>query len=144
MRLLTLGLGTSTVAGFVLLAVVASGPAGASLGLTGFLVPLFFVIAPIGLIMPNASVLALSAGPPRIAGAASALLGVLQFSLGAGVAPVVGMAGRTTARPMALSIAVLELSALVVLLVLGRGWGLSALGRLHGRAVASGREAVTL
>jgi MFS transporter, DHA1 family, multidrug resistance protein len=142
MRLLTLGLITSTVAGFILLAVVASGPVGASLGLAGFLVPLFFVIAPIGLIMPNASVLALSAGPPRIAGAASALLGVLQFSLGAGVAPVVGMAGSTTALPMALSIAVLELSALVVLLVLGRGWGLSALGRLRGRAVAS-REAVT-
>jgi hypothetical protein len=34
---------------------------------------------------------------------------------------------------MALLIAVLELSALAVLLVLGRGMGLSALGRLRGR-----------
>ena len=133
MRLLTLALATSSLGGLVLLAVVASGEAGLSLGIAGFVVPLFFVIAPIGFIMPNATVLALSAGPPKIAGSASALLGLLQFGLGAAVAPLVGIAGSTTALPMALLIAVLELSALAVLLVLGRGVGLGALGRLRGR-----------
>lgn len=64
--------------------------------------------------------------------------GVLQFSLGAGVAPIVGMAGGMTALPMALSITVLELCVLM----LGRGLGLSALVRLRSRTVAS-REAVT-
>src|SRR4051812_48049662 len=56
LRLLTAGLVTSTVGGLVLLAVVASGDLGASLGLAGFLVPLFVVVAPIGFIMPNATV----------------------------------------------------------------------------------------
>ena len=131
MRLLTLGLATSAVGGLALLAVVASGEAGRALGIVGFVVPLFFVIAPIGFIMPNASVLALSAGPPKVAGSASALLGLLQFGLGAAVAPLVGIAGSATALPMAWLIAVLEVSALAVLLVLGRGFGLSALSRLR-------------
>jgi DHA1 family bicyclomycin/chloramphenicol resistance-like MFS transporter len=137
LRLLTAGLVTSTLGGLVLLAVVASG-LGQSLGLAGFLVPLFVVVAPIGFIMPNATVLAL-AGAPRIAGSASALLGLLQFGLGALVAPLVGLGGGGTALPMALAMAVLELAALLALLVLGRGLGLTALGRLvrHRAAAAS-------
>jgi DHA1 family bicyclomycin/chloramphenicol resistance-like MFS transporter len=125
LRLLTLGLITSTLGGVTLLAVVASGDLGRGLGLLGFVVPLFVVIAPIGFIMPNATVLALS-GAPRTAGSASALLGLLQFGLGAAVAPLVGIAGSTTALPMALLIAGLEIAALLALLVLGRGLGPSA------------------
>jgi DHA1 family bicyclomycin/chloramphenicol resistance-like MFS transporter len=63
------------------------------------------------------------AGSPRTAGSASALLGVLQFALGAAVAPLVGIAGSATALPMALVIAVLGASALAALLVLTRGVG---------------------
>ena len=77
LRLLMLGLLTSATSGVVLLAVVASGPVGASLGLAGFLIPLFFVIAPIGFIMPNATVLARSGGAPGIGGAGSGWLGRL-------------------------------------------------------------------
>src|SRR5204862_1808220 len=80
LRLLMLGLMASTVGAIALLAVVASGEIGQSPGLLGFVVPLFVVIAPIGFIMPNATVLALS-GAPRTAGSASALLGLLQFGL---------------------------------------------------------------
>src|SRR5215212_2283999 len=129
LRLLSIGLVTSAIGGLVLLAVVGSGELGASLGLAGFLVPLFVVVAPIGLIMPNATVLAL-AGSPKTAGSASALLGLLQFGLGALVAPLVGLGGSGTALPMALMMAMLELAALLAFLVLGRGVGLTTLGRL--------------
>jgi DHA1 family bicyclomycin/chloramphenicol resistance-like MFS transporter len=72
------------------------------------------------------------AGAPRTAGAASALLGLLQFGFGAAVAPLVGLGGSGTALPMATMMAGLEIAALLALLVLGRGVGLSALGRLVG------------
>ena len=124
----------------MLLAVVASGEIGASLGLAGFLVPLFVVVAPIGFIMPNATVLAL-AGSPKTAGSASALLGLLQFGLGAFVAPLVGLGGSGTALPMALAMALLESAALLALLVLGRGVGLSTSRRLVGPRAAAASEA---
>lgn len=130
-RLLKAGLVTGTVAALLLVTVVASGPFGQALGIAGFLVPLFFVVAPVGFIMPNATVLAL-AGAPRTAGAASALLGLLQFGLGAVVAPLVGLGGSSTALPMALMMATLQIAALLALLVLGQGIGLGALGRLAG------------
>jgi DHA1 family bicyclomycin/chloramphenicol resistance-like MFS transporter len=144
LKLLTAGLISGTVAGLVLLAVVASGPLGASLGIAGFLVPLFFVVAPIGFIMPNATVLAL-AGAPRTAGAASALLGLLQFGFGAAVAPLVGLGGSGTALPMAAMMAGLEIAALLALLVLGLGMGPGALGRLVGarRATSEPRPSVS-
>lgn len=128
LRLLAAGLVTSTIGGLILLAVVASGDVGASLGLAGFLVPLFVVVAPIGFIMPNATVLAL-AGSPKTAGSASALLGLMQFGLGAFVAPLVGLGGSGTALPMAFAMALLEGLALLAFLVLARGLSFSSLGR---------------
>ena len=132
LRLLTLALIVSSVAGLVLLAVVASGEIGRSLGAIGFLLPLFVVIAPIGFIMPNATVLAL-AGSPKTAGSASALLGLLQFGLGAAVAPLVGIAGSGTALPMAVMIATLELAALAALLILAGSRDLTAIFRARSR-----------
>jgi hypothetical protein len=67
---------------------------------------LFVVVASLGLVLPNATALAL-AGHPRVAGSASGLLGVLQFIVGAAAAPLVGVAGTGTAVPMATVIAVL-------------------------------------
>jgi MFS transporter, DHA1 family, multidrug resistance protein len=55
-------------------------------------VPLFVVIASVGLVFPNATTLAL-ANRPEVAGSASAMLGVLQFVLGAAAAPLVGAVG---------------------------------------------------
>jgi DHA1 family bicyclomycin/chloramphenicol resistance-like MFS transporter len=134
-RLLTLGLIAASLGGLALLVVVASGEIARPLGLAGIVPPLFVLIASIGFIMPNATVLALS-GAPRTAGSASALLGLLQFGLGAGVAPLVGIAGSGTALPMALLIAVLELAALAALVGLGGGL------RLTERAVGSMQQAV--
>jgi DHA1 family bicyclomycin/chloramphenicol resistance-like MFS transporter len=66
-----------------------------------------------GIIQPNATALALI-NHPRVAGSASALVGVLQFAIGAAVAPLVGLGGTKTAFPMALTIAVLAGMALLV------------------------------
>ncbi|GAA4241897.1 multidrug effflux MFS transporter [Actinomadura meridiana] len=74
-------------------------------GLYGVLPALFLVAAGQGLIGPNTTALALSGRPPRVAGSASAMLGVTQFAVGGAAAPLAGIAGPDTAVPMALSIA---------------------------------------
>jgi DHA1 family bicyclomycin/chloramphenicol resistance-like MFS transporter len=73
--------------------------------------------ASLGLIAPNATALALAGTNPQIAGSASALLGVLQFSIGAVVAPLVGLGGANTALPMAGAIATFGIATLVVFIV---------------------------
>ena len=69
-------------------------------------------------IAPNATALALA--DTRAAGSAAALLGVLQFTIGAAVAPLVGLAGTVTAIPMALAIAAFGLATLATFLILCR------------------------
>ncbi|GIJ47976.1 Bcr/CflA family drug resistance efflux transporter [Virgisporangium aliadipatigenens] len=74
--------------GLVLLATAATGFGG----LAGVLVPLWLVLTTVGLAMPNAPALALSRHG-EAAGTAAALLGAVQFGVGAAAAPVVGMLG---------------------------------------------------
>jgi len=83
------------------------------------LVSLFLLVSSLGLVMPNASSLAL-ASHARAAGAASALLGVLQFVVGAVATPLVGLGGPGTAVPMAATMAGFAVLALVAYLVLAR------------------------
>lgn len=83
------------------------------------LVSLFLLVSSIGLVMPNASSLAL-ASHARSAGAASALLGVLQFVVGAVATPLVGLGGPGTAVPMAATMAGFALLALVAFVGLTR------------------------
>jgi len=99
-------------AGVALLAVVLAGA-----GVWGIVPLLFLVVASLGLVLPNATALAL-AGHPRVAGSASGLLGVLQFIVGAAAAPLVGIAGTGTAVPMATVIAVLAVGAVLSATVL--------------------------
>lgn len=113
-RLVTLGQVASASGGVALLAVVVAG-----IGLAGILPALFVVVASLGFILPNATTLALT-GHPRTAGSASALLGVLQFAIGAAAAPLVGIGGARSALPMAMVIATLSCSALTVFLLLTR------------------------
>ncbi|GAB06396.1 Bcr/CflA family efflux MFS transporter [Gordonia amarae] len=72
-------------------------------------VPLFVTVASLGLILGNATALALGA-VPAAAGSASAVLGALQFGLAAVVSPLVGLGGEDTAAPMAV---VMAASALI-------------------------------
>lgn len=113
-RLLAIGLTATACGGTALLAVVLSG-----IGLIGVLPSLFVVVASIGIVMPNATTLAL-ANHPRAAGSASALLGVLQFIVGAAAAPLVGIGGNNTALPMGIVIAALGVSALTAFVALSR------------------------
>ncbi|WP_404711168.1 multidrug effflux MFS transporter [Sphingomonas sp. MMS24-J13] len=69
-------------------------------GLAGVVVPLFFMVGLIGFTQPNAFAGAL-AHDPRRAGAASALVGCLQFGAGALGASIAGAFHDGTARPMA-------------------------------------------
>jgi DHA1 family bicyclomycin/chloramphenicol resistance-like MFS transporter len=99
-RLLGLGLAVRVLGAFALLGVVLSG----GLGLLGIMIPLVLVVGSNGLVAPNTTALALSRHP-EAAGAASAVLGVLQFGVGALVAPLVGLGGAATALPMAVVLA---------------------------------------
>ena len=62
-------------------------------GLAGFVVPVWAILAAMGLVIPNAPAVALSRHPDA-AGTAAALLGAAQFGLGAAVAPLVGVLGN--------------------------------------------------
>jgi DHA1 family bicyclomycin/chloramphenicol resistance-like MFS transporter len=82
-------------------------------GLFGILVPLFFWIATMGFVIPNTTALAM--GPfAANAGAASAMLGVLQFVLAAVSSGLVAAAADGTALPMVGCMALFSLAALLI------------------------------
>lgn len=89
----------------------------ADLGLAAFLVPLAMVVGSLGVIMPNATALALLPHP-REAGTASAQLGALQFAVGAAVAPLTGVRLGTPAVAMALVIAAAAVAAFLAFAIL--------------------------
>lgn len=90
---------------------IGSGWVMAGLSLAGalsvwaLLLPMFAYMVATGIVMPNAIGGAL-APYPRMAGAASALLGFVQMSVAAAVGIIVGHSYNQTALPMALAIAV--------------------------------------
>jgi DHA1 family bicyclomycin/chloramphenicol resistance-like MFS transporter len=73
-------------------------------GLAAVLVCFFMLMASYGLVSPNVTALAM-ADHPKVAGSASALMGLGQFAVGALVAPLVGIAGTHSAVPTAIVIA---------------------------------------
>ena len=90
-----------TGAGLTLLAAALTGAGD----MIGIMAPLFVYIACIGFILPNSTALAMA--PFRAnAGMASALLGTVQFSLGALASTIIGMLHNQTPIPMAGVIAV--------------------------------------
>ncbi|SBT65951.1 MFS transporter, DHA1 family, bicyclomycin/chloramphenicol resistance protein [Micromonospora sediminicola] len=113
-RILVASLGVGTLAGLALVAFAATGLGG----LPALLVSLWVVLAAAGLAMPNAPALALSRHG-EAAGTASALLGAVQFGVGAVAAPLVGVLG-TGALAMALVVAGGMVAALAVLLLVVR------------------------
>jgi DHA1 family bicyclomycin/chloramphenicol resistance-like MFS transporter len=109
-RLLVVGVVAQAAAGSALVGIVVAG----GVGLAGILPCLFVTVAALGFVMPNGTTLAL-AGYPHAAGSASALLGTMQFLFGAAAAPLVGIAGRQSAVPMALMIGAFGVGSLFVL-----------------------------
>ena len=109
--ILTAGLVQAAV-GAVLLAIAVL----AHLGLWPVLVGLFVMVSAVGLALPHASALAMDRHRP-IAGAASAVFGLLQFALGALAAPLVGLGDRAAGIAVGLTAVVavaLGAAALVV------------------------------
>jgi DHA1 family bicyclomycin/chloramphenicol resistance-like MFS transporter len=80
-------------------------------GLPAFVVPVWAILAAMGLVIPNAPALALSRHQ-EAAGTSAALLGAGQFGLGAAVAPLVGVLGNDE-----LALAVVMTAGVVVALL---------------------------
>jgi DHA1 family bicyclomycin/chloramphenicol resistance-like MFS transporter len=106
------------VAGSVLLVLAGTGVGG----LFGVALPLWAVLFAAGLALPNAPALALSRHG-EAAGSAAAVLGAVQFGIGAAVSPVVGLLGNDAAAMGTAVLAGMAL-ALVVLLTVVRPWQL--------------------
>lgn len=119
-QILTGALIAGTAAAVVLLVLAATGAGG----LFGVLVPLWAVLAAAGLAFPNAPALALSRHG-EAAGTASALLGSVQFGVGALAAPLVGVLGTDSAAMAVVVTGSLTL-ALAVLTTVVRPWQLAA------------------
>lgn len=114
-RILVAALGVGAAAGLVLVTFAATEVGG----LPAILVSLWMVLAAAGLALPNAPALALSRHG-EAAGTAAALLGAVQFGVGAVAAPLVGVLG-TGSMAMASVVAGGMLGAMAVLLtVVGR------------------------
>ena len=113
-----LGVGATATAGggLAVLLVVLTGA-----GLWPLLTGLFVVVASVGLVLPNATALALEPYGAH-AGAASALLGVGQFLLGGLAAPLVGILGSHSPAPLGVMMAALGVAAVATVLVVVRPW----------------------
>ncbi len=123
LSLLTLGVGQGLVGATLLAAAVWAG-----WGLAMVLVALFIMVSAVGFALPNASAIAMDRHR-RIAGSASALLGLTQFALGAVTAPLVGLGDPGSG------------SALAVTALVATALGMAAL--LAGRSVVAGGSAQT-
>jgi DHA1 family bicyclomycin/chloramphenicol resistance-like MFS transporter len=88
-------------------------------GLIALLIPLFCVVSSQGFILPNGTALAMQSHPES-AGAASALVGALQFIVAAIAAPLVGLGGSQTALPMAVTMCFMGFAALATMWTLTR------------------------
>jgi DHA1 family bicyclomycin/chloramphenicol resistance-like MFS transporter len=108
-RLLTIGLFIMSLAGALLVVIVATGV----VGLAGVIPALILVQAGNGFVATNAVALALQRYPDA-AGTAAAIIGTFQFLLAAVVAPLPGLAGTDDALPMAVLILALPLAALAI------------------------------
>lgn len=113
-RLLLTGVSFAAAGGLVLLGMILAGA-----GLIAVLIPLFFVVASVGMVNTTSFSLAMQ-NQAKSAGSASALLGIMPFVMGAIVAPLVGIAGSHTAVPMGVIIAIADVGAIVSYLLLTR------------------------
>jgi DHA1 family bicyclomycin/chloramphenicol resistance-like MFS transporter len=118
-QVLVAGTVGGAVAGVALLVLAAT----ATGGLFAVAIPLWAVLFACGLALPNAPALALSRHGES-AGTAAALLGAVQFGVGAAVSPLVGLLGNDAVAMGTVIVGSLAL-AIVVLVVVVRPWQLA-------------------
>ncbi|HEY7381407.1 MAG TPA: multidrug effflux MFS transporter [Gaiella sp.] len=114
-RMVGIGNAVALAGGLALLVVVLHG----GLGLVAILPCMALVFTPMGLIGANSMALAM-ADYPQVAGTASALVGVVGFTMGSLAAPLVGIAGTDTAVPMAVLIAAFQFLSFCAFRILTR------------------------
>jgi MFS transporter, DHA1 family, multidrug resistance protein len=125
--LLATGLGTMTVGGALLLGAVASRAAG----LAGVIAAAIMIMAGWGLVGPNALALGMQRYP-QSAGAASAVIGFLQFTIAAIAAPLPGLRGTADPLPMAILVTAFPVVAI------------ATVAALSARAATRGTNAVAI
>lgn len=113
------GMGTVGVFALLVFALIFLGMALTGLKFLPTLVVLFLLASSIGLILGNLTTLALSE-MAKVGGAASALLGSLQFALAGAVSPLVSLAGEASAVPMGITMTVCAVLAVALLLTTPR------------------------
>ncbi len=114
-RMVLIGCIVSLAAG----AVLAGLPWAGVTGVASIIAPMFVYLVGVGIVMPNA--MAGAIGPfPRMAGAASALLGFLQMGMAALAGFLVGHFDDGTQVPMTATIAVMGLCAFTAFVTLAR------------------------
>jgi DHA1 family bicyclomycin/chloramphenicol resistance-like MFS transporter len=109
--LLAWGVGQALAGATALTATVFAG-----WGLAMVLVSLFVMVSAVGFALPHASAIAMDRHR-RIAGSASALLGLTQFALGAVTAPLVGLGDGTTGAALAITALAATIVGVLALLV---------------------------
>ncbi|MGR7024389.1 multidrug effflux MFS transporter [Geodermatophilus sp. URMC 62] len=117
-QVLVAGVVVGALAGVVLVVLAATGTGG----LWAVALPLWAVLFASGLALPNAPALALSRHG-EAAGTAAALLGAVQFGVGAAVAPLVGVLGNDAVAMGTVVVAAL-VTAIAVLVLVVRPWQL--------------------
>lgn len=122
-QILTVAVGAGLVLSATLLVVAAAGG-----GLLPVTVLLVLTLSTAGLVMPSAPAIALDANPHR-AGSAAALLGALQFGMGAVIAPATGLIGGSPATAMAAVMATVILISASLLVAVSRTWRRQARAR---------------
>jgi MFS transporter, DHA1 family, multidrug resistance protein len=88
-------------------------------GVTGLIVSLFLLISTVGFIMGNSMAGAITSAGEQ-AGAASALVGVMQFLFGTIGSGIVGLIPDAAGRTMGIVVGVLSLTAVVMMMRVGR------------------------
>lgn len=116
-QILEAGMRINIGACLVLIVCTATGVGG----FAAFFATLFVCIAALGLIFPNATVLVMQPFSAN-AGFASALLGIVQFVIGASAGALAGMFSGATALPTAIQIAGFGLAAKAILVLARRGY----------------------
>jgi MFS transporter, DHA1 family, multidrug resistance protein len=101
----------AALAGVALVTAVTTGAAG----FAGLLVPLFCFVACLGFVMPSTTALAMAPYGGAVAGSASALIGTVQFTMGATSGALVSLLGNGTAVPFGAVIASCGLGGLLIL-----------------------------
>lgn len=119
-KLFVYGLAQATFGGVALFAMILIDGS-----LLMLLVPLFLVISSVGIVSSTGFSLAMQ-NQSKAAGSASALQGLITFSSGGLVAPLVGLGGSGTAVPMGIVIAAATICSVLCYTVLIRGRKISS------------------